>query len=266
MTLHVTILGCGASTGLPQIDGRWGECDPANPKNRRRRCALLVERYDGDQRTAILVDTGPDIREQILESGVDWLDAVFYTHDHADHTHGIDDLRILCYRHRQLIDVYCTDFTRSILEKRFDYCFETQEGSSYPPILRAHSIEPGEAVTIEGAGGPISVIPFRQFHGNIESLGFRFGNLAYSSDVHDLPEESLPLLRGLDVWIVDALRRSRHPSHFSLDEALDWIGRIAPKRAILTHMHLELDYETTRRETPEHIVPAYDGMRVEVGE
>ncbi len=266
MTLRFTILGCGASTGVPQIDGRWGECDPSNPKNRRRRCALLVERYDGDKRTAVLVDTGPDIREQILETGVDWLDGVFYTHDHADHTHGIDDLRMICYRHRQLIDIYCTGYTCAILEQRFDYCFETQEGSSYPPIMKTHSIEPGEAVMIEGAGGPITVIPFRQLHGNIESLGFRFGNVAYSSDLHDLPEESLPLLMDLDVWIVDALRRSTHPSHFSLDEALEWIGRIKPKRAILTHMHIDLDYETTRRSTPGHVEPAYDGMRFEVAE
>jgi phosphoribosyl 1,2-cyclic phosphate phosphodiesterase len=266
MTLHVTILGCGASTGVPQIDGRWGECDPANPKNRRRRCALLVERYDGDKRTAILVDTGPDLREQILETGVDWLDAVFYTHDHADHTHGIDDLRIICYRRRQLIDIYCTDFTRSVLEKRFDYCFETQEGSSYPPIVKGHTIEPGEAVLIEGAGGPITVIPFLQLHGNIETLGFRFGNLAYSSDLHDLPEQSLPLLKGLDVWIVDALRRSRHPSHFSLDEALDWIARLGPKRAILTHLHLDMDYEALCRELPGGVEPAYDGMRIKLEE
>jgi phosphoribosyl 1,2-cyclic phosphate phosphodiesterase len=266
MTLHVTILGCGASTGVPQIDGRWGECDPANPKNRRRRCALLVERHAGDGRTAVLVDTGPDLREQILETGVDWLDAVFYTHDHADHTHGIDDLRIICYRRRQLVDVYCTDFTRFVLEKRFDYCFQTQEGSSYPPIVRAHSIQPGEAVRIDGAGGPITVIPFLQLHGNIETLGFRFGNLAYSSDVHDLPEQSLPLLKGLDVWIVDALRRSTHPSHFSLGEALDWIARVGPKRAILTHMHIELDYDALRRELPGGVEPAYDGMRIKLEE
>lgn len=266
MTLRFTILGCGASTGVPQIDGRWGECDPSNPKNRRRRCSLLVERYDGDKRTTILIDSGPDLREQIIAAQVDKLDAVFYTHDHADHTHGIDDLRILCYRNRQLIDVYCTEITLAILMRRFDYCFETQDGSNYPPIVKAHTVEPGEAVVIDGAGGPIEVLPFRQFHGPIESLGFRFGNLAYSSDLHDLPEESLPFLAGLNVWIVDALRHSHHPSHFSVDDALSWIARIEPKHAILTHMHLELDYETLRADLPKGIEPAFDGMRFEIGD
>ncbi len=264
MTLRFTILGCGSSTGVPQIDGKWGQCDPANAKNRRRRCALLVERYSGDRRTAVMVDTGPDLREQILDVGVDWLDGVLYTHDHADHTHGIDDLRILCYRNRKLIDIYCTDETRNILLKRFDYCFRTPEGSSYPPILKAHTIRAGQELRIEGAGGTIAVTPFLQHHGGIDTLGFRFGNLAYSSDAHDLPDETLPLLEGLDVWIVDALRYSKHPSHFSVEEALGWIDRLRPARAILTHMHIDLDYETLRRELPRGVEPAYDGMKFEL--
>ena len=264
MTLRFTILGCGASTGVPQIDGRWGQCDPSNPKNRRRRCSLLAERYSGDVCTAVLIDTGPDLREQILETGLASIDGVFYTHDHADHTHGIDDLRILSYRNRKLIDIYASDYTREILYQRFDYCFETQQGSSYPPTLRGHSIRHGEPVIVEGAGGPVTVMPFRQLHGNIESFGFRMGNLAYSSDVHDLPEESLPLLEGLDVWIVDALRHNRHPSHFSVEQALAWAERLGPKRTILTHMHLDLDYETLRGELPDGVEPAYDGMRFEL--
>ncbi|MBX2806975.1 MAG: MBL fold metallo-hydrolase [Hyphomicrobiales bacterium] len=266
MTLHVTILGCGASPGVPQIDGKWGVCDPANPKNRRSRCALLVERHDHDKRTTLLVDTGPDIRQQLLAAGVAKLDGVFYTHDHADHTHGIDDLRMISYRRRKLIDVYCTDYTRSVLEKRFDYCFASQDGNGYPPILQGHSIQPGEAIRIEGEGGPIMVIPFLQYHGGIESLGFRFGNVAYSSDLHDMPEASLPLLKGLDCWIVDALRPSKHSSHFSFHEALEWIERVGPKRAVLTHMNIDMDYETVQRQTPDHIEPAYDGMRFEVTE
>lgn len=264
MTLRFTILGCGSSPGVPRIDGNWGACDPANPKNRRRRCAMLVERCDGDKRTVILVDTGPDLREQILGSGVDWLDAVLYTHDHADHTHGIDDLRILCYRARRRIDVYFEEATGAILQRRFDYCFATPEGSAYPPIVKAHTIRPGEMLAIDGAGGPLEVMPFLQRHGDIDSLGFRFGGLAYSSDLHDLPEESLPHLENLDVWIVDALRYTTHPSHFSVEQALDWIDRIRPKRAILTHLHMDLDYETLRGELPESVEPAYDGMRFEL--
>lgn len=266
MTLRFTILGCGASTGVPRVDGSWGDCDPANPKNRRRRCALLVERYSGDKRTTILVDTGPDIREQIIDAGLDWIDGVFYTHDHADHAHGIDDLRILSYRNRKLIDVYFNQYTRDILLKRFDYCFEAPEGSSYPPILKAHTIDEGTTITIDGAGGPIDVLPFHQFHGDIISLGYRFGNLAYSSDIHDMPEESLPLLEELDVWIVDALRHSKHPSHFSVEEALSWAARVAPKRTIFTHMHIDLDYETLKQDLPDGVEPAFDGMQFELAD
>ncbi len=264
MTLRFTILGCGSSPGVPRIDGHWGACDPANPKNRRRRCALLVERFAGEKRTAVLVDTGPDLREQILETGIDWLDGVLYTHDHADHTHGIDDLRILAYRGRRRIDVYFDGVTADILQRRFDYCFATPKGSSYPPIVKAHIIHPGETVTVDGPGGPISAMPFLQRHGDIDSLGFRFGDLAYSSDVHDLPEPTLPMLEGLDVWIIDALRYTTHPSHFSVEEALGWIDRVRPKRAILTHMHMDLDYETLRRELPEGVEPAYDGMQMDL--
>jgi phosphoribosyl 1,2-cyclic phosphate phosphodiesterase len=264
MTLRFTILGCGSSPGVPRIDGNWGVCDPANPRNRRRRCAMLVERFAGDKRTAVLVDTGPDLREQILAAGLDWLDGVLYTHDHADHTHGIDDLRILAYRGRRRIDLYFDAVTGGILQRRFDYCFVTPQGSAYPPIVKAHVIRPGEAVAVEGPGGAIEAMPFLQHHGDIDSLGFRFGGLAYSSDLHDLPEASLPYLADLDIWIVDALRYSRHPSHFSLEEALAWIERVGPKRAILTHMHMDLDYETLRRDLPARVEPAYDGMRFEL--
>ena len=264
MTLRFTILGCGSSTGIPRIDGNWGVCDPSNPKNRRRRCALLVERYDGDKRTTVLVDTGPDLREQILEAGVEWLDGVLYTHDHADHAHGIDDLRILAYRAKRKIDVYFNSATGAILQRRFDYCFATPEGSAYPPIVKPHTINPGELVTIEGAGGAITAMPFIQHHGDIDSLGFRFAGLAYSSDLHDLPDTSLPLLENLDVWIVDALRYTKHVSHFSVEDALGWIERLQPKRAILTHLHIDLDYAALKAELPDGVEPAYDGMRFEL--
>ena len=264
MTLRFTILGCGASPGVPRIDGNWGACDPANPRNRRRRCAMLVERFAGNKRTAVLVDTGPDLREQIIDAGLDWLDGVLYTHDHADHTHGIDDLRILAYRGRRRIDLYFDSVTGAILQRRFDYCFMTPQSSTYPPIVKAHVIQAGEAVVVNGPGGAIEAMPFVQHHGDINSLGFRFGGLAYSSDVHDLPEASLPHLAGLDVWIVDALRYTPHPSHFSVEQAVGWIERVRPKRAILTHMHMDLDYETLRRELPAGVEPAYDGMGFEL--
>ena len=264
MTLRFTILGCSSSPGVPRIDGHWGACDPANPKNRRRRCSMLIERIAGEKRTAVLIDTGPDLREQILTSGVDWLDGVLYTHDHADHAHGIDDLRILSYRGRKRIDVYFDPATGAVLQHRFDYCFHTPEGSAYPPIVKAHTIQPLDTVTIEGAGGAISALSYRQHHGDIDSLGFRIGGLAYSSDLHDIPEESLPALQNLDIWIVDALRYTPHPSHFSVEQALAWIERLKPKRAILTHLHMDLDYDTLCRELPKGVEPAYDGMRFEM--
>jgi phosphoribosyl 1,2-cyclic phosphate phosphodiesterase len=264
MNLRFTILGCGASPGVPRIDGVWGACDPANPKNRRRRCAVLVQRFGGEGQTDVLIDTGPDLREQMITTGLRGLDGVLYTHDHADHTHGIDDLRILAYNRRRLIDVYFDQETADIVQRRFDYCFATPEGSSYPPIVKGHLIEPGREVVIGGAGGGIRALPFRQLHGDIHSIGYRFGGLAYSSDLHALPEESLPLLEGLDVWIVDALRYTPHPSHFSVEQALDWIARVKPRRAILTHLHMDLDYETLRGQLPAGVEPAYDGMELEM--
>lgn len=264
MMLRFTILGCGASTGVPRIDGNWGDCDPANPKNRRRRCCMLAQRFGQDGVTSVLVDTGPDLREQILSANIQKLDAVLYTHDHADHTHGIDDLRILTYRNKKLIDVYFDMPTGEILQKRFDYCFATPPGSNYPPIVRPHIVEAGQMIAINGAGGEMNILPFKQQHGDIDSLGFRIGGLAYSPDICGLPDESLEFLQGLDVWIVDGLRYSRHPSHFSVEEAVEWVGRIRPKRAVITHLTMDLDYETLRRNLPEGIEPAYDGMQIEL--
>jgi len=260
MSLKVTILGCGTSGGVPRIGNEWGACDPNNPKNRRRRCALLVERAGAEGVTRVLVDTPPDLREQLIDVGVGLLDGVLYTHDHADHCHGIDDLRMVAYNGRHRVDVYHDAATGQSLRTRFDYCFETPEGSEYPAVLSAHDVRPGELVRINGAGGVIEAVPFRQRHGGGETLGFRFGGLAYSPDVSDLPEESVPHLAGLDVWIIDALRYTGHPSHFSVEQALAWIERLQPKRAVLTHMHVDLDYETLAGQLPEGVEPAYDGM------
>jgi len=263
MSLTFTILGCSSSTGVPRVALGWGACDPANPKNRRRRCSLLVERHDqAGKHTAVLVDTSPDLREQLLDAEVDWLDAVLFTHEHADHTHGIDDLRPLALYKRRRIDVYLDEPTSRAMRARFGYCFETPPGSEYPPILTEHRLEPHRALMIDGAGGPIAVTPFAQTHGDMRTLGFRFGNFAYSCDLIGVAPESLALLRDLDVWILDALRYTPHPSHFSVGDALSWIERVGPKRAILTNLHSDIDYETLRSQLPENVEPAYDGMKI----
>jgi phosphoribosyl 1,2-cyclic phosphate phosphodiesterase len=261
MSLTFTILGCGSSMGVPRVALGWGKCDPNNPKNRRRRCALLVERANpGGHVTRVLVDCTPDLRMQLLDAEVDWLDGVLITHEHADHTHGIDDLRPLYVHKRRRVDVWLDEPTSRAMHGRFGYCFMTPPGSEYPPILTEHRLEPGRPVTINGQGGPIEVLPILQNHGDIPSLGFRFGNVAYSADIKNLPPESLSLLAGLDVWIVDALRKAPHPSHFNLDEALEWIARIKPKRAILTNLHTDMDYADLCAHLPPGVEPAYDRM------
>jgi phosphoribosyl 1,2-cyclic phosphate phosphodiesterase len=262
MSLTFTILGCGSSAGVPRVGQGWGACDPNNPKNRRRRCSLLVERSGAAGRTSVLVDTSPDLREQLLEADVRWLDGVLYTHDHADHTHGIDDLRPLVLARAMRINTYMDKATEGVVTKRFSYCFTAPPGSEYPPILQTRPLAAGVPVSIAGEGGEVAAMPFAQVHGGTPSLGFRFGDLAYSCDVSDIPAESLEALQGLDVWILDALRYKPHPSHFSLDEALTWIERVRPKRAVLTNLHFDLDYETLRRTLPAHVEPAYDGMQI----
>jgi phosphoribosyl 1,2-cyclic phosphate phosphodiesterase len=265
-TTHFTILGCGSSGGVPRPALGWGECDPSNPKNRRRRTSLLVERRSDGGVTRVLIDTSPDLREQLLDAEVDWLDGVLYSHDHADHTHGIDDLRALFMKRRQRVDVYLDQRTSDIIRARFRYCFEAPPGSEYPPIVEEHRLTPATPVTIQGEGGAITALPVRQEHGDIAALGFRFGNVAYSCDISGLPPESIAALAGLDVWIVDALRYRPHPSHFALDDALRWIERIKPRRAILTNLHADLDYEVLRGKLPVHVVPAFDGMSFAVKE
>lgn len=265
MSLTFTILGCGSSMGVPRVALGWGECDPNNPKNRRRRCSIMVERANGHHRTRVLVDCSPDLREQLLDAEVDWVDGVLITHEHADHTHGIDDLRPLFVKKRHRVPVYMDEPTSRAMHARFAYCFMTPPGSEYPPIAADHRLVPGRAVTIDGQGGPIDALPVLQEHGDIHSLGFRFGNVAYSADIKNLPPESIAALAGLDVWIVDALRHTPHPSHLNLEEALAWIIRIKPKRAILTNLHSDLDYEALRAKLPPNIEPAYDRMSFAAG-
>lgn len=263
-TLRLTILGCGSSPGVPRINGDWGACDPQNPKNNRRRASLLVERINPQgQKTVVVIDTGPDFRDQMIDAKVTKLDAVIYTHAHADHIHGIDDLRTYVNDNQSLMDIYATAVTQARLDESFGYCFVTPEGSSYPPILQANEIDNASAFHIDGEGGAIHFQPLSQHHGDIESLGFRIGDVAYCTDVSAFPPQSPAKLENLDLLIIDALQYRRHASHFSLAEALEWIERLKPKHAILTHMHIPLDYETVRREVPAHVEPAYDGMQIE---
>lgn len=263
--LRLTILGCGSSPGTPRITGDWGGCDPANPKNRRMRPAAMIERVAEDGGiTRVVIDTGPDFREQMLMVGVSRLDAVIYTHPHADHIHGIDDLRGFVLEQRKLMDIHADAPTLERLRQSFGYCFETPPGSSYPPILIAHRIDHDRSVVIEGEGGSITFEPLPQVHGDIISLGFRVGPMAYCPDVSDFPLDTAERLTGLDLLVIDALQYRTHPSHFSLDEALHWIDRLAPTKAVLTHMHVPLDYATVLAETPDNVEPAFDGMTVEL--
>jgi phosphoribosyl 1,2-cyclic phosphate phosphodiesterase len=261
-----TIMGCGSSGGVPRIGGHWGVCDPANPRNRRRRCSLLIEGFStgSEQPTRIIIDTGCDLREQLLDANVDRVDAVLYTHEHADHTHGIDDLRVLALNNKKRVDVYFSQEAANRIVPSFAYCFTAPPNSGYPPILNQNIIEADQALEVHGPGGSIAVLPFKQDHGDIFSLGFRVGGFAYSCDLSGIPEESVTTVSDLDVWVLDALRPAPHPSHLSLSEALDLVKLRAPKQGVLTNLHIDLDYATTDRDTPANVTPAYDGMRIDI--
>lgn len=262
--LEFIILGCGSSGGVPRIGNIWGACDPAEPKNRRLRCSLLVRRIAEAGTTTVLVDTGPDVRQQLLNADVKDLDAVIYTHAHADHVHGIDDLRAIAITHRRRVDVYMDAPTSRKVHEAFGYVFRTPEGSNYPPILNENRIDQNTAFLIEGPGGAIEFQPVRVGHGEIDALGFKINNVAYLPDVKDISPQAELQFKDLDIWILDALRHTHHPSHLSLCEALEWIKRLAPRHSILTNMHIDLDYHTLRSELPGNIEPAYDGLTFSV--
>lgn len=256
--LEIVILGCGSSGGVPRGDGDWGDCDPAEPRNRRTRCSMLARRHGPDGQTTVVIDTSPDFRQQMLAARVSHVDAVLYTHDHADQTHGIDDLRVFAVHARRRIPAWMDAATQHVLTRRFDYIFERHHG--YPAIVEAHRIPPhGQAWTVEGPGGAIPVTTFDQAHGPIRSVGYRLGPIAYSSDVSDLDEAALDAVRGADLWIIDALRYTPHPTHAHVDQALDWIARAEVSKAVLTNLHLDLDYNTLARRLPSHIEVAFDG-------
>lgn len=262
MSLKLTILGCGSSGGVPRIGGRWGDCDPGNPKNQRQRCSVLAEKTGNSGITRVLIDTSPDLRNQLLSAAVGALDAVVFTHAHADHTHGIDELRAVALNMRRRVPVWADERTADALLKRFGYAFKTPEGSAYPPILDLSLIKTPQPIEIEGQGGILSLAPFEVQHGDISALGFRIGPAAYTPDINGVPSQSQAALSGLTCWIVDALRRTPHPSHWSLPETLEWISFFKPATAVITNMHVDLDYETLCKELPPHIRPAFDGMHL----
>lgn len=270
--LRFTVLGCGSSGGVPRVDGDWGACDPGNPKNRRRRSSILVERaekktgFETEAVTRVLIDTAPDLREQLLGCGAGRLDAVAYTHDHADQTHGIDDLRALVYRRGERLNAYMSHATCIRLMQRFSYIFETPVNSSYPPLLNAQIIEDDAHVEAPGPGGPIAFSGFTVDHGGAPCSGYRIGPAAYTPDVSGLPAAALDSLAGSRLWIVDALREKPHPSHAHLALTLDWIGRIRPDLALLTNLHVDLDYQSLLERCPQGVRPAYDGLRVTMRE
>lgn len=279
--LQARILGCGSSGGVPRLGGvdgagDWGTCDPEEPKNRRTRCSLLVRRLPtivspegadshSGEATTVLIDCSPDMRAQLLAAEIGRLDAVLLTHDHADQTHGLDDLRALALRQRARMPVYIDQATSGAILQRFSYCFVQPEGSWYPPILEERPMPAnGERFSIDGPSGALPITAFLQEHGGVDSLGFRIGDLAYSSDVKGLPEESFEVLEGVKLWIVDALQMKPHGSHAHLDLTLEWIERVRPERAILTNLHVTMDYQTLVDQLPDHVTPAHDGLTVEM--
>ncbi|MFP6742709.1 MAG: MBL fold metallo-hydrolase [Alphaproteobacteria bacterium] len=254
--MRVTILGCGPSGGVPLVGCDCPVCTSKQPRNRRSRPSIAVEQGD----TRLLIDAGPDLREQLLASGLSRFDAVFLSHEHADHTNGMDDLRSINFQMGRPLDVYSSPKTLELVQQRFGYAFEPNlpDRGWYKPELvpRALSYEP---VTI----GDIEILPFSQDHGPLETLGFRFGDVAYSTDTNGLSESAFEALDGVGLWIVDCLRPGRNPMHAHLDLSLEWIARVKPKRAILTHMNHEFDYHDLAASLPEGVEPAYDGMVVE---
>lgn len=262
--LKVTILGCGSSPGTPRVGNDWGACDPEEPRNRRLRASILIELAGARGTTRVIVDSGPDFRIQMLNAGVGSADGVLFTHPHADHIHGIDELRQFVINTRHRVPVYADEPTAARLREAFGYCFETPQGSSYPPILIDNRIAPGEAFSIDGAGGTMDIMPYRQIHGEIGSLGFRVGGFAYSTDVSFMPEDSFDLMEGVEVLVIDALRYTPHVSHFSVDQAIAAARRVGARRTVLTHMHLDLDYRTLKARLPADVEPAYDGMVIDL--
>ena len=254
--LKVTILGCGTSVGVPALGSAgWGACNPDNPKNRRQRCALLVQ----SETTTIVVDAGPDIRNQLIPFNLKKIDALLITHTHADHIAGLDDIRTFYWPDRIKIPVYATQTHGDDIKERYPYLFTKQDSSPtyFEPPLDHHIIAAGDRLEL----GDISVKCLHQDHGRAFSLGFIFNDLiGYSTDVVAMPEENFTALANIPVWIVEALRTQTHQAHSHLEQTLEWIERVTPKQAYLTHLGLEADYDVIEQSTPPHVSPAYDGL------
>lgn len=256
--MRVTILGCGTSGGIPVIGNRWGACDPSNPRNRRSRASAMVE-WNGKK---ILLDSSPDLRSQLLAYAIDDVDAVLYTHIHADHTHGINDLCLLSRRKNAPIPVYGDSHTVDGLLQSFEYAFRSPDNDHYLPFLKEHVIEPERPFSVFD----LQVYPFPQDHGIIQTLGFRLGSFAYSTDVRRFEESVLQELKEaqLGLWVVDCLQLEPHRTHSHLEQTLRWIDFVKPKRAVLTHLSPHLDYATLAKNLPKDVEPAYDGLVVEL--
>jgi phosphoribosyl 1,2-cyclic phosphate phosphodiesterase len=254
--MRVTILGCGASTGVPAIGPDWGACDPADRRNRRRRASVLVEAGE----VAILIDTSPDLREQLIDARVRRLDAVLMTHAHADHLHGIDDIRQLNRLMKAAIPLWADGKTLAEIRRRFGYALEPppQSGNFYRPTL-----DPREITSVFTVRG-VPIMPFVQGHGYSSTLGFRIGGMAYSTDVTELDEAAFAAIAGIELWIVDCMRRAPHTTHSHLEKTLGWIARVRPRRAVLTHMDQSLDYAALVAELPAGVEPGQDGLVIEL--
>ena len=258
--LRFTILGCGSSGGVPRLGGHWGNCNPNNVKNFRKRCSLLIQRFDNDNVTNVLIDTTPDMRQQLLDAKIGKLDAVIYTHEHADHLHGLDDLRMIVINMQKRLPVFASKQTKNSILERFGYAFKTPKGSPYPPILDMNDLT--ETLEIQGAGGPIKFTSFDVDHGNILVSAIKVNDVLYTPDISTVRNDTE--LRDLDYWILDSLRYKPHPSHVNLEQALGLIDRYKPKKAILTNLHVDLDYLTLLNETPDNVVPAHDGLQIKL--
>ena len=257
--MKVTLLGCGPSQGVPVIGDRWGECDPDNPKNRRSRPSVFVE----NRGVGVLVDTSPDIRNQLLDNDIRHVDAVLYTHLHYDHVGGIGELRTLSYLAKRRVDVYGTDDVMAHLVEHWGYLFEAGKSDDmnlYRPVASAHDIAYGTPFDVGG----MEIVAFMQDHGICETAGFRFGKFAYSTDVAMLDDAAFAALDGIELWIVDCLREDPHPTHAHLERTLEWIDRVKPRRAVFTHMNFQADYERFRSLCPPGVEPGYDGMVLEI--
>lgn len=262
-TLRVTLLGCGSSAGVPRATGDWGACDPNEPKNRRTRCGLLLQKWEGaageaEDATVALIDTPPELRLQLAAAQPHHIDGVVISHDHADQVNGFDDLRAFVVKFRRQIPVSMDEATWASLRNRFGYAFETI--GAYPAIVtHGPRLEPLKPHIVTGPGGPLTLTPLDQDHGFMRSLGFRIGPVGYSNDLVGMPEASFTQLGGLSLWIVDTLREAPHPTHAHVGKALEWVAQLKPAQAVLTNMHIDLDYATLNAKLPEGVEPGYDG-------